>query len=1035
MTHSASKTSPFRVARRPLRLEHLEDRTTPATTITVDAPAMVITVGGDANEVVAVGVAGGGQVQVVSSVSGTLTSTTLANAVTSLTVNLDGQNQTLNLAGVTPAGFTALTAVAVVDGGGTDTLQFPDVAQTVTIAGADSGTSTAFAAFAFTDIENLVGSSAADTFVFADGATLSGTIDGGAGTDTLDYSAYTTPVAVNLGANAPGLTATMTADQEVPPTTSTATGIAAVTYNNVAHTFDITVTVDGIAPADVTGFHLHRAPFGVDGPIILDLLAVGVMTPTATGFTYTATGLALNPLHEAALLGGLIYVNVHTAADPGGAIRGQLEPSAPFVDAPGTATGTAGVSNVENATGGSGSFTVSGTAFGDGLVGDKGVNVLRGGPGNDVLVGAQGNDTVQGEGDNDILVWSNGDNTDVMDGGAGVDRVQVNGAVGKGDVFTVGPGAGGRLAFARTNLVPFGLDIGTVEQLAVLGLSGDDTFTVSDLAGVADLSSVLLAGLDGNDTFDVTPQGAVQVTVQGGPPSTAPGDTLTVTGLAGTTNPQLTGVTTGPGASRSGSWTFGGGPLPIAFTGIETLSGTADLGVVKTAGAGPVFPGGTVTYTIVVTNTGPVSVPGVLLTDTFPGLTGVTFTAVAAGGATGFTASGTTQLFDVLNLPAGSSVTYTVSGTVTGTAGGTLTNTATLTVPPGVIEPDTANNTSTVSRPIVAPPAVLVGVPDFAAGPDAGLAPTVTYYNPDATAKFSLTPFDASFTGGVRVAVGDFNGDGIPDLAVGTGPGVATSVRVFDGATKAELFSVAPFEATFTGGVYVAAGDLNGDGKADLVISPDQGGGPRVRIFSGAGFGQLADFFGIEDVNFRGGARAAVGDINGDGTGDLLVAAGFGGGPRIAVFNGATLFTPPATPGALPPKLFGDFFVFENTLRNGVFIASGDLNGDGFAEVIAGGGPGGGPRVFALSGKDLIAGSPVQLANFFGGDVTNRGGIRIAVKNLDGDNRADLVVGAGTGAGSRVTGYLGKTVPADGTPPEQFTFDAFPGFAGGVFVG
>ena len=105
-----------------------------------------------------------------------------------------------------------------------------------------------------------------------------------------------------------------------------------------------------------------------------------------------------------------------------------------FVAVAGTATGTAGIANVENAVGGSGSFAVGKATFGDGLVGTGGVNTLRGGPGNDVLVGAQGDDTVQGEDGDDIIVWSNGDNSDVMDGGAGSDLVQVNGAVGKGDV-------------------------------------------------------------------------------------------------------------------------------------------------------------------------------------------------------------------------------------------------------------------------------------------------------------------------------------------------------------------------------------------------------------------------------------------------------------------------------------------------------------------------------------------------------------------------------------------------------------------------
>jgi hypothetical protein len=242
------------------------------------------------------------------------------------------------------------------------------------------------------------------------------------------------------------------------------------------------------------------------------------------------------------------------------------------------------------------------------------------------------------------------------------------------------------------------------------------------------------------------------------------------------------------------------------------------------------------------------------------------------------------------------------------------------------------------------------------------------------------------------------------------------------------------FEDSYTGGAYVTTGDVNGDGTPDVIVSPDEGGGPRVRVLDGKTKTVAADFFGIEDPNFRGGARVAVADVNGDGRLDVVVGAGFGGGPRVAGFDGKGL----APGGAAPPKLFSDFFVFEQTLRNGVFLTAGDLNGDGSADLIFGGGPGGGPRVFAVSGKEVVASGGtqlVQVANFFAGDVESRGGVRLTVKNFDGDNRADLVVGAGEGAGSAVTAYLGKNVPANGQPEELWEFEAFPGFSGGVYVG
>ncbi|MGL4422672.1 MAG: hypothetical protein ACRCZF_18530, partial [Gemmataceae bacterium] len=224
--------------------------------------------------------------------------------------------------------------------------------------------------------------------------------------------------------------------------------------------------------------------------------------------------------------------------------------------------------------------------------------------------------------------------------------------------------------------------------------------------------------------------------------------------------------------------------------------------------------------------------------------------------------------------------------------------------------------------------------------------------------------------------------------------------------------------------------DITGDGRPELIITPDEGGGPRVDAYNLANNNaKVASFFGIDDTNFRGGARATVADMNADAVGDVIVAAGFQGGPRVAGFSGKQL-----TATGDKVKVFGDFFAFEQTLRNGTFVTAGDVNGDGFADLIVGGGPGGGPRVTIFNGKDLLSNQYTVLNNFFAGDDSNRGGVRIGVRNIDNDTKADLVVGAGTGAGSTVTIYAGTTLDR-GTATPLNRFEAVEGFRGGIFVG
>jgi large repetitive protein len=127
----------------------------------------------------------------------------------------------------------------------------------------------------------------------------------------------------------------------------------------------------------------------------------------------------------------------------------------------------------------------------------------------------------------------------------------------------------------------------------------------------------------------------------------------------------------------------------------------ADLKITKTNNRTSLVPGEPTTYSIVVTNLGPANVTGAIVQDTMPaGLLGATYTSVVIGTASGNTASGSGNIFDVVSLTAGSSIIYTVNGTVSPNATGTLSNTATVTSPPNIPDLNPGNNTATDTDPL-----------------------------------------------------------------------------------------------------------------------------------------------------------------------------------------------------------------------------------------------------------------------------------------------------------------------------------------------
>ena len=275
-------------------------------------------------------------------------------------------------------------------------------------------------------------------------------------------------------------------------------------------------------------------------------------------------------------------------------------------------------------------------------------------------------------------------------------------------------------------------------------------------------------------------------------------------------------------------------------------------------------------------------------------------------------------------------------------------------------------------------------------------------------------------------------------IAVGPEAGTAPVVKAYsaaDGAPVNFLQSLVPYESGFTGGVRVAVGDINQDGIDDIACVPAFGGSARLVVFSGK-TGQVILDQQVFDPTFRGGAYVAIGDFNGDNRKDIIVGAGESGGPRVQALQFNQPSTNPAANGQGTTTVLGDFFVFESSARNGVRVAAGDLRGEGRDLVVVSPGVGGGPRVrvidpqstgitnTAANGRPIPSGQiAVSVQDFFAADSSNRDGVYIATGNLRGDGKFDIITGSGGGSAlvqvfdGRTAGLIRQFAPPAGDVP------------------
>ena len=377
-------------------------------------------------------------------------------------------------------------------------------------------------------------------------------------------------------------------------------------------------------------------------------------------------------------------------------------------------------------------------------------------------------------------------------------------------------------------------------------------------------------------------------------------------------------------------------------------------------------PGSQVVYTLKVTNTGDTAATGAKLTTTLaPAITQATWTAAYSAGTQGnltYDDNGTPR--PVANVRAGMG---DLDMDLTVAAGGTATFTIIATVG------------AAASGNLVSSAQVVLG------GTTRSASDTDTF---------------------------------VPQSAVVTSDAGWASdslVRLVDpttGATRAQAFA---FEPGLKTGVNAAMGDLDGDGKAEIICTPGRGrlgevvvfrqdvaGSGGVSLVKDASFGSLVPFAG-----WRRGLEVVTGDFDGDGADDVAVAQT--GRDAIAVLRAVPLgpeklvvdrrFTVPQAAGPAGVTLAaGDFGTFIDGAKMGV-------GPDGRAELVVSSRGGRAPIVTIV---DMSAADPAvvdAIAPFRGGFI---GGVSVTVARIGRDSIPDLVVAEGRGGEGRVEVYDGR---------------------------
>jgi hypothetical protein len=222
-------------------------------------------------------------------------------------------------------------------------------------------------------------------------------------------------------------------------------------------------------------------------------------------------------------------------------------------------------------------------------------------------------------------------------------------------------------------------------------------------------------------------------------------------------------------------------------------------------------------------------------------------------------------------------------------------------------------------------------------------------------------------------------------------------VQIFSSVGFEKEAGFLAYDFNFRGGVNVTTGDVNGDNVDEIITGAGAGGGPHVRVFDKYGREKF-NFFAFHS-DFRGGIDVSSGDVDGDEIDEVVISQKSKGQAWIKVYNlgergGRSNFSDPVE------VVLAEFLAYDENFKGGAHITVGDIDGDEKEEIVTGAGAGGGPHVRVFDGNGNSMG-----INLFPFPLDYHGGVDVASSDVDGDKVEEIIVSANRYAASRVKIY------------------------------